>query len=152
MTAGCAGCSASTGPYLPSPECSSAALVLAEREFSDQEYFAVHRLTVAAYTLQHPDSVSEHSLAVHLGALYGAVVLGLDVAANGRRIRRLSAGLSRTPGPPLVRPAHRGELTVTDVVAAGSAAEHCAAVRRWATAVLTPWRVENDLAVINRAV
>ena len=116
MTAGCAGCEAGAGPYVPSPECSAAALVIAEREFADQAYFAVHRLTVAAYALQHPDSVREHSLAVHLGALHGAIELGLDVATNGRRIRRLS-----------------------DVVAARSATEHCAVVRRWAAAVHRAW-------------
>jgi len=139
MTAGCAGCEAGAGPYVPSPECSAAALVIAEREFADQAYFAVHRLTVAAYALQHPDSVREHSLAVHLGALHGAIELGLDVATNGRRIRRLSDELRSHPPGRLARPADRGAITVTDVVAARSATEHCAVVRRWAAEVHRAW-------------
>lgn len=139
MTAGCAGCEGATGPFVPSPQCGEAALVLAEREFSDQACFAVHRLTVAAYTLQHPDVSSDHSVAVHLGALHGAVVLGLDVEANSRHIRWLSDELRSRPPGRLVRPTNRGALTVTDAVAATTAAEHCAVVRRWAAAVHAAW-------------
>lgn len=146
MTAGCPGCEGRSGLLVASAECAAAALVLAEREFSDPAYFAVHRLTVAAYMLQHPDVSSEHAVAVHLGALRGAVELGLDSEANGKRVRWLAGELRRNPPGRLARPADRGVITVTDVVAAGSADEHCAVVRRWAAAVLAAWTAANPAA------
>lgn len=129
---------------MPSAACAERALVVAEREFSDPAYFAVHRITVAAYSLQHPAPSSEHAVAVHLEALRGAVDRGLEAGSLARHVRWASAALRRRPSGPLVPPAHRGALTIADVVAARDAAEHCALVRRWAGQVWEVWRPVAD--------
>ena len=126
------------GP-VPTPECEARALVVAEREFSDPAYFAVHRVTVAAYQLQHPGAPTAHSLAVHRAALEGALVHGLEGEALGRHVRWAAAQLRRRPPAPVDPPAHRGDLTVADVVAARDAATHRAVVRRWAAQVHAAW-------------
>ncbi|MBW0115118.1 DUF5946 family protein [Pseudonocardia abyssalis] len=145
MTDDCPGCGTGDGPPVPSAACAERALVVAEREFSDPAYFAVHRITVAAYTLQHPASSSGHAVAVHLAALRGAVEQGLDADALGRHVRWASDALRRRPTGPLVPPARRGALTIVDVVAARDAGEHCTLVRRWAAQVREAWRPVADM-------
>lgn len=140
----CAGCGTGAGPLVPSTACAERALVVAEREFSDPAHFAVHRITVAAYTLQHPASSTEHAVAVHLAALRGAVDRGLEAEELGRHVRWASDALRRTPSGPLVPPVHRGALTIVDVVGASGAAGHCALVRRWAAEVWEAWRPVAD--------
>lgn len=144
----CPGCGTGDGPPVPSAACAERALVVAEREFSDPAYFAVHRITVAAYTLQHPASSSGHAVAVHLAALRGAVERGLEGDALGRHVRWASDALRRRPTGPLVPPARRGALTIVDVVAARDAAGHCALVRRWAAQVWEAWRPVADVAEV----
>lgn len=114
-------------------------MAVAEREFSDPAYFAVHRLTVAAYTLQHPDSSTLHAVAVHRAALEGAVARGLQGAKLAAHVRWASAQLRRHPPAPLVPPRDLGTLTIADVVAAPDAATHCAVVREWAAQVWAAW-------------
>lgn len=135
----CAGCGTGTGPLVPSPACAEQALVVAEREFGDPACFAVHRLTVAAYTLQHPERSSTHSVGVHLAMLEAAVGRGMDGDALARHMRWASAELRRHPVPRPVPPAHRGTLTIDDVVAAPDADAHCAVVRAWAAQVWSAW-------------
>lgn len=135
----CSGCGSGIGPRVPSPSCAHQAQTVAAREFSDQAYFAVHRITVAAYALQHPDASSDHGVAVHLVALRGAVDQGLDAEANARRIRWAAARLREHPPGRLTVPITRGTTTIADVVLAGTAAEHCAIVLRWAGDVWSKW-------------
>ncbi|MFC4942613.1 DUF5946 family protein [Pseudonocardia sp. GCM10023141] len=134
----CAGCGTGDGPLVPSPACAQHALTVAEREFSDQAYFAVHRITVAAYVLQHPDASSDHAVAVHLAAL-PAEADGLGPDAGRRRLRWAAEHLRAHPPGRLARPARRGTRTIADVVAARTAEEHCATVTRWAGQVWTAW-------------
>lgn len=146
----CPGCGSGTGPLVPSPACAQQALTVADREFSDQAFFAVHRITVATYVMQHPDASSDHVVAVHLVALRGAVDDGLDPEANGKRIRWASGHLRAHPPGRLSRPPDRGALTIDDVVLATTAEEHCATVLRWAAEVWAAWRpiAERELAQV----
>ncbi|GAA4539569.1 DUF5946 family protein [Pseudonocardia xishanensis] len=87
MTAGCPGCEGGTAPLLASPGCAERALAVAEREFGDPRYFVVHDVTAAAYRVQHPDTVTPHSVAVGPAVLQGAVEQGLSGDALQKRIR-----------------------------------------------------------------
>lgn len=58
---------------VPSEDCARMCAQALTREYSDPAYFVVHRLTVAAYALQHPDTIKPHSVAVHLTTLCLAV-------------------------------------------------------------------------------
>lgn len=144
---------------VPSEGCRQVSMGVLAREFSDPAYFAVHRLTVAAYTLQpypsqgvvrlrlaarHPDSVKLHSLAIHL------VALCLSLEGSGPQhlleapMLRAAAWLRDQPPGRLQRPEQRGALTVADVVGAESAQEHCRRVRDWAVEVWAPWQPHHD--------
>jgi hypothetical protein len=135
MTAGCPGCAGGPPPLLASADCAALALVVAEREFADPRYFAVHAVTAAAYRVQHPDTVKPHSVAVGLVVLQGA---DLDAEALQKRIR-WAAPLLRAHPPTLTPPSVRWRRTIDDVVAARDPDEHAAMVRAWAEELWAGW-------------
>src|SRR5215210_8669248 len=63
------------------------------REFSDYRYGKVHRLTVDAYSLQHPERYmrSGKSFAAHLTGIYAALESEDALAVNQRMRKWLSA-------------------------------------------------------------
>ncbi|GAA1861822.1 hypothetical protein GCM10009836_47580 [Pseudonocardia ailaonensis] len=136
MTAGCPGCTG-TEPWTASPGCAEQALVVAEREFGNPAYFAVHAITAAAYRVQHPATVTPYSVAVGLVVLEGAGS-GLRGAALEKRIR-WAAPLLRARTPALDPPSGRWTLTIDDVAAASTAEEHGAVVLRWAEEIAEGW-------------
>ncbi|MEW4569465.1 DUF5946 family protein [Tautonia sp. JC769] len=113
---------------------------LGEREFSDPEFFRAHRLTVDAYSLQHPEQFmkSSKSAAAHLAGMCWSMERG--------RSTHLPAPLKRwvdgrknyarlTPPPPRAR----GTVTVIDVLDAEDAAEHERRVEAWARSAWSAW-------------
>jgi len=128
------------GPDLvASPTCQRLFEVVLAREFSDPDYFAVHRLTVAAHVLQHPSAHSDRSLAVHLALLRLTTRSGAETGESPAPVRRVPDRLQRLPAPHLEPPTHRGDITVADVVQASTAAEHCRRVRAWSQSVWYAW-------------
>ena len=118
---------------------------LLAREFGDPEYFREHRLTVDAYAAQHPgddDPPQTQSVAIHLIGLYHALELGTHPAELLRITQQLTR--SRRRWPHLVAPVAY-PLTVVDVLAARSAAEHVALVQRWARTTWECWSRHHDL-------
>lgn len=111
------------------------------REFSAPTWFVVHRLTVAAYSLQHPAEHSDRSVAVHLTVLHHAHTA--PEGAPGPE-RRVAARFRQAPAPHLEPPADRGGLTVSDVVPATTAEEHSRRVRAWAASVWRAWAAHHD--------
>lgn len=116
------------------------------REFGDYRYFRVHRLTVDAYSLQHPEQYmrSGKSFAAHLTGICAA--LEYD---DGRAINRaVQQWLS--DNPTIEKPAHlprqRGDLTVAHAHAAATPGEHAARVREWARSVWEAWSDHHTLA------
>lgn len=116
------------------------------REFGDYRYARLHRLTVDAYSLQHPDQYmrSGKSFAAHLTGICAALE-----HENGREINRtVQQWLSRNPAieKPADLPRQRGHLTVAHVHAAATPEEHTARVRQWAHAVWAAWSNHHALA------
>lgn len=111
------------------------------RDFSELERFPLHRLTVDAYSLQHPDRYmrSAKSAAAHLvGACWA--IEGTDDPQAAQAISRFLNG-----NPPLQRPQpdppprQRGALTIVDVRDAPDAREHRRVVLAWAADAWAAW-------------
>lgn len=107
---------------------------LTELHTTEVAYFAIHRLFVDAYSLQHDAHVASFpSLAAHLAHLCWSLEHGGSRAVPSEAIR---AWLDRHPTgttPPL--PPRRGVVTIADVAAAANAAAHRMAVDLWARSV-----------------
>ena len=101
---------------------------------TDVTYFAIHRLFVDAYSLQHdPYIASSKSFAAHLAHLCWSLEHGGSRAVPSEPIR---AWVERNPTgtkPPL--PPKRGVVTIADVAAAANATAHRMAVDLWARSV-----------------
>jgi hypothetical protein len=117
------------------------------REFGDYRYGRAHRLTVDAYSLQHPAEYmrSAKSYAAHLTGLYAA--LEEDAAATtNRAVQQWLSGprvLTRPDHPP---PRQRGTLTIAHVHQAEDPDEHIRRVREWAEATWAAWHDYHELA------
>ena len=116
------------------------------REFSDYRYGRIHRLTVDAYSLQHPDEYmrSGKSFAAHLTGMCAALESEDALSTNQVVQRWLSTN------PQIEKPAHiperRGGLTITYIHGAADAEEHVKRVREWARDVWGAWSAHRDLA------
>jgi hypothetical protein len=112
---------------------------------TDVAYFAIHRLFVDAYCLQHdPYITSFKSLAAHLAHLCWSLEHGGSRAVPSEPIR---AWMERNPAlerPPL--PEKRGVVTIADVAAAANAAAHRMAVDLWAKSVWDAYAALQPLA------
>jgi hypothetical protein len=110
--------------------------------FSNASYFGVHRLFVDTYCLQHPDRycASFKSLAAHLAHLCWTLEHGGTRAVPSEPIRRWVERNPHLQKPRL--PSFRGSMTLADVVAASTPAEHHRAVEQWARAT---WDAYADL-------
>jgi hypothetical protein len=102
--------------------------------FTDVTYFAIHRLFVDTYALQHDAYVSSFkSFAAHLAHLCWSLEHGGSRAVPSEPIR---AWVERNPAldkPTL--PARRGVVTIADVAVAANATAHRMAVDLWAKSV-----------------
>ncbi len=120
---------------------------LLARQFGDYRYFREHRLTVDAYSLQHPAEYmrSARSYAAHLTGIHAALENN-DTAATNRAVQQW---LSRTKS--LTRPGHppplqRGTLTIAHVHEARDPDDHVRRVREWAKSTMEAWRHFHNLA------
>lgn len=116
------------------------------KEFSDYRYGKIHRLTVDAYSLQHPDPYmrSGKSFAAHLTGIYGALVSEDALAVN----QTVQKWLSTNPkiDKPARLPKQRGNLTITYIHGAIDANEHNKRVQEWARDVWSAWSEYHALA------
>lgn len=147
MMINCIGCGGSfadiEGPthrYMESsPGCWAAYGEVLAREYSDQVYFQVHRLTVDAYAVQHPGRPSPQSIqsvAVHLIHLYLILETGFGKQRANDAIK--AAADSRTYTW-LTPPPSLGSITVADVHKAKNVEEHTQLVRAWAKSAWAAW-------------
>lgn len=145
----CPGCGGSfpavDGPihrYMTSsPGCWAAYGGVLAREYGDQRYWPVHRLTVDAYAVQHPGQPSPQtvqSVAVHLIGLCLVFERRFPLTAPAVVASLKRVADTRTY-PWLEPPSSLGELTVADVVTARSPEEHDERVRAWAESAWRAW-------------
>jgi hypothetical protein len=144
----CPGCGSSfpahDGPvheYMESsPGCWRAYGEVLAREYGNPRLFAVHRLSVDSYAVQHPGGDSRQaiqSVGVHLVRLCLFLERGLSPEeANAAMLR---AGKGKAEMFRLPRPASLGAVTVADVLAAPDDEAHTTAVRRWARSAWESW-------------
>jgi Family of unknown function (DUF5946) len=144
----CCGCGAvfpsADGPihrYMTSsPECRSAYGVALAREFSDPAYAKLNRMSVDAYAVQHPGSISSQtiqSVAVHLCRL--CIILEDGFSVEHANDVMLAIHRVEHQFRWLEPPRARGEVTVSDVVEARGAEEHTRQVERWAKSCWWAW-------------
>ena len=116
------------------------------REFSDYRYGRIHRLTVDAYCLQHPEPYmrSGKSFAAHLTGMCAALEYE-DGPEINRVVQKWLSGNPKIDKPASL-PAHRGDITVMYIHSAADAEEHLKRVQEWARAVWEAWSEYHDLA------
>ena len=116
------------------------------KEFGDYRYGRIHRLTVDAYSLQHPDRYmrSGKSFAAHLTGM--CIALEDEGAPALNQI--VQRWLSTNPGivKPSRLPERKGNLTVAYLQAASDSDEHVSRVREWARDVWNAWSEHHALA------
>jgi hypothetical protein len=128
-------------PYLgASPACWAVYGEVLSREYGEYRYPSVHRLTVDAYSVQHPGTPSRRSIqsvAVHLVGLYLVLMRGFpaEKAIEGMR-RALRERQQFVWLPP---PSSLGTRTILDVRNTTTLAKHEEAVKRWAESVWQAW-------------
>lgn len=117
------------------------------REFADYRYGRLHRLTVDAYALQHPEPYmrSGKSFVAHLTGVCAALEHD-DAQAVNQAVQRWLNGprVVERPEPP--PPLKRGNLTVTYLHAAADPEEHVKRVQEWAQSAWRAWSAYHDLA------
>lgn len=122
-----------------SPGCWAAYGVVLEREYSDPERMALHRLTVDAYAVQHPGQPTPQairSVNIHLASLCAVLERGV---APPDATRLIGALAERRDFEWLQPPTSLCGLDVTHVLRAMSTREHLDAVRAWAESAWTAW-------------
>jgi hypothetical protein len=122
------------------PGCWAAFGRVLAREYEDPRYFAVYRLTVDAYAVQHPGVPSRQSIrsvGVHLVRL--CLFLERGLTPDKANAAMLTAAKHKAQYYWLEPPTSLGALTVADVDAAVEIEEHMAVVRSWATQMWKVW-------------
>ncbi|MBI3549238.1 MAG: hypothetical protein HY078_09380 [Elusimicrobia bacterium] len=144
--------SAAEGPVHPYLGASSGCWALygevLAREYSDPRYGKVHRLTVDAYSAQHPGKSGRRaaqSVDVHLLALYLVLEAGFSHEDARAVLSTLIAEHKRHDKPFdwLEPPKHLGRVTVLDIHAAKNAETHCRRVAAWADDVWSAWKIHH---------
>jgi len=129
-----------THEYMEStPGCWAAYGRVLAREYENQLYWPVHRLTVDSYAVQHPGVPGRRSIqsvGVHLVRLHLLVERGLPPDRANEAM--LAAVGLKSQYHWLEPPASLGVLTVADIEAATGVEQHTALVHQWAEQM---WRV-----------
>ena len=114
-------------------------LELLALEFGDARLMRWHRLTVDAYTAQHPgvpERRSAQSVHVHLVGLCLTLERGVDPPTVARAMRGMADGRVHAwlPPPPLAT-----DIGLPQVIAAAGGSDYAAAARAWAESVWRAW-------------
>jgi Family of unknown function (DUF5946) len=153
----CRGCGAkfpasggATHPYmLSSAGCWATFGAVLAREYADPDLFAVHRLSVDAYAVQHPGLASSRpamqSIGLHLARLTLQLERGLSAERANAAMVQLAEYKARFHW--LEPPASLGAVTVAQVALSLDPLEHAAAVRVWARSALDAWQANGDTRV-----
>ena len=118
------------------------------REFSRPELFQVHRLTVDAYSLQHPDRYMESakSAVAHLTGMCWAMEGEDDPSVSVALSRFLDGNPIFSRPEPSPQPGRRGTLTILDIHSAPESVAQIQLVREWALSAWESWAEHHDKA------
>lgn len=100
----------------------------------------LHRLTLDAYTVQHPGKATRQnarSIALHLISLYAFFEEAMEVGEVARVIRRAAKQKARFEW--LSPPSFKGEMTIADIGRATESQEHTRLVWLWARSAWSAW-------------
>jgi hypothetical protein len=127
--------------------CQSRYEALLARDYEDPAFFAVHRMFVDTYSLQHPERYcrSAKSLAAHLVGLGQILEEGISAATGAPALRDWLDGRRELAKPPL--PEARGAITLGDVEAIEEPGPWREAVRAWAAST---WQAYAELHPLAR--
>ncbi len=125
-----------------SPACWAAFGAVLAGEYADRSLFAVHRLSVDAYAIQHPGQPSAPPAAQSVGLHLVRLTLQLERGLTPERANAVMVQLTEHKARFhwLEPPASRGEITVAHVAPAVEPAQHEQAVRAWARSALDAWQ------------
>lgn len=130
-----------THAYMEStPSCWAAFGRVVAKEYADQNFFEVHRLTVDAYAVQHPGQPSRQSIqsvGVHLVRLCLFLEHGLEAKKANSAMQ--AAAKMKASYRWLEPPESLGELTASQVDGARDVEHHKALVRQWAQQMWQVW-------------
>lgn len=117
------------------------------REFSRPELFQAHRLTVDAYSLQHPDRYmkSPKSAVAHLIGMCWTME-GADGPHVARAMSRFLDGVRHFERPDPPPPLSRGNRNITYVRSAPDSRAHIDRVKEWARGTWEAWGVHHEKA------
>ncbi|NJN98112.1 MAG: hypothetical protein HC875_30525 [Anaerolineales bacterium] len=113
--------------------------------YSDPRYSAATFYGVDAHALQHPEIHGKKNNAAHLLRLCWIFETG-QFEHSGVSPHWWQTYLQRGDIPLLTPPAERGHLTVVDVSAALTPAEHAQLMQQWALSVYQAWHSHHDWA------
>ncbi len=125
---------------LSSPSCWAKYGQILEKEYSNQDYFKAHRLTVDAYALQHPgikNSQTIQSSIVHLASLH--MIFHEKVRHEQAVIEMARLTNYKDQFLWLAPPQNMFAVNVDDILKASTAEEHYLLVRKWALFVYQQW-------------
>ena len=148
MIGPCPGCGALTpdgdGPVHPylgaSPGCWAVYGEVLAKEYGEYRYPSIHRLTVDAYSVQHPGTPSRRSIqsvAVHLVSLFLVLERGFTSEKATEAMRKVLG--HRKQFVWLDPPSPIGVVTILDVQNTPTFDEHEETVKRWAASVWHAW-------------
>jgi len=120
---------------------------LGAREFSDTDYFQLHRLTVDAYCLQHPEQYmkSSKSAAAHLAAMFWSMEIGMS-AHMPAPLKLWVDGPKKYVRIPPPSFCERGLITIVDVISAESSEDYETRAWEWAKSAWSAWSGHWDQA------
>jgi hypothetical protein len=109
---------------------------------SNGDPFFIHQVAVDAYAAQHAGPASKPITVAF--ALIGLCLL-LERGYTGKAVQRAHMGLANRSKrwPSFDPPAHRGSVTVADVLRAVPGGERDTAIMRWAASAWTAWEREH---------
>ena len=126
-------------------ECKEMFEAVLVKEYSDYRYVRVHRLTIDAYSLQHPQIYmkSPKSFAAHLTGMSCAIEYDNDPNLL-RILQKWLNGRKELSKPAML--SSLGNLTIAHIIKAKDGGEHIGLVKEWAIEVWKAYQVYHDLA------
>ena len=128
-----------------SPACWHAFGQVLAREYAEPALFAVHRLSVDSYAVQHPGGTSRQaiqSVGVHLARL--CLFLERGLTADEANAAMLGVGKIKASMHFLSRPPSLGAITVADIVVTPNVNQHARVVGQWARAAWEAWSEHHE--------